>query len=575
MTTLLQTRAEFGRFRPIAEIGRGGMAEVHLAHTQGPVGFHKLVVLKLVREHLAEDPDAKTMLMDEARLAGRLNHPNVVQTLEVTEIGASPVIVMEYLEGQSFSAILRRAQAEGKPLDLAACLHIVCEALQGIHYAHQLKDFDGSALNLVHRDVSPHNIFVTYDGRVKVLDFGIAKAAITQSETRAGVLKGKVAYMAPEQALGMKVDHRADIYAMGAVLWQIVTGRALWKELPEGHALYKLVQGNVPRPSTINPDVDPRLESCCMKALSTAPEDRYPNALALAEDLESILDSLGRPSTRSLGVVVEGLFDDVRKETQALIEKQLKQHAHGSEDQSSPKLMASGGWHRTAFRSESAVETGDESASRARVSSAAPIIVSSGVLPPKRNRWIVAAASAGALVVAFGLWTALKPQQPPVAQTAPSAVPSSQVMVAIAASPSAEPVQTSVEITVSPDSARVFVDDVEVKERPARVSFERADSLHRIRAEAEGYKTQQLEVQADSPKSIQLQLAEMPRTVVASSDVKTRPARTTKSDTARETAADIVVPPPPAAVPPAPPPDRQPADSARDRIKNLDRTTPW
>lgn len=343
MPTAHDSPTTLDQYRLIAEIGRGGMAEVHLAFSHGPNGFHKLVVVKRVRAHLVEDADARVMLLDEARLAGRLNHPNVVQTLEVAEHEGRPYIVMEYLEGQPFAAILSRCRSEGEPLSLSMSLLVVCEALEGLTYLHDLKDFDGKPLHLVHRDISPQNIFVTYDGRIKVLDFGIAKAAISESETRAGVLKGKIAFMAPEQAMGQHVDARTDIYAVGAVLWDIATGQRLWKGMPEGQALYRTVKGDVPPPSSVNPNVDPRLEKICLKALSADPADRYPDAPALLHDLESLVKSLGsRPSARGLGDFVGRVFGDVRSETEKLVEQRVAEMSRETPSSSGPR--AGGEW---------------------------------------------------------------------------------------------------------------------------------------------------------------------------------------------------------------------------------------
>jgi serine/threonine-protein kinase len=210
------------RFRVIAELGEGGMARVHLALARGPSGVNKLVVLKTLRSHLANDPACLEMFIHEGRLAARLNHPNVVQTYEVNEDGGRQVMVMEYLEGQPLSHVYARGRKSGQ-LPLEMYVRVLCDALAGLHYAHELADFDGKPLNLVHRDVSPQNIFVTFDGQVKILDFGIAKAAVNApNQTETGVLKGKVRYMAPEQIAGEALDRRADIFAVGAILWEVL-----------------------------------------------------------------------------------------------------------------------------------------------------------------------------------------------------------------------------------------------------------------------------------------------------------------------------------------------------------------
>src|SRR5689334_22978828 len=266
-----------GKYRLIAELGHGGMAEVYLAVVRGPAGFNKLVVVKQIRPQLAEDPEFLTMFLDEARLAARLNHPNVVQTNEVGQEGRRYFIAMEYLEGQPLNRIVNRTAKEGL-LTPALYVRILIDALNGLHYAHELADFDGTPLMVVHRDMTPHNVFVTYSGQVKVVDFGIAKALGSSSETRTGVLKGKVAYMAPEQAMGEKVDRRADLFSVGVMLWEAATGKRLWKGVPDITILQRLLSGEVPSPRSIKPEVPEKLEAIIMKALSHQRDDRYENA---------------------------------------------------------------------------------------------------------------------------------------------------------------------------------------------------------------------------------------------------------------------------------------------------------
>ena len=242
--------ASFGKYRLIAELGHGGMADVFLAVQAGPAGsnFRKLSVIKRLRQNLVEEPEFVEMLIDEARIAARLNHPNVVQTNEVGEFGTQYFIAMEYLDGQPLHRIQRRSAQrvkDGKPPALRPEHQIVIlmDALAGLHHAHELADYDGSPLQIVHRDVTPQNIFVTYEGQVKVVDFGIAKAAGRASETRQGVVKGKIRYMAPEQAIGGTVDCRADTFAMGILLWEVVTGQRLWKDFDDLEIVRQLIEG--------------------------------------------------------------------------------------------------------------------------------------------------------------------------------------------------------------------------------------------------------------------------------------------------------------------------------------------
>jgi len=350
--------ASFGKYRLIAELGHGGMADVFLAVMAGPVGsgFSKLTVIKRLRQNLAEEPEFVEMLVDEARISARLNHPNVVQTNEVGSVGNVYFLAMEYLDGQPFHRIQHRAVqfaqkaaaaaaanaagsattsvTEPPPASAATdpfpkeCQYIVLlDTLAGLHHAHELADYDGTSLQIVHRDVTPHNVFVTYEGQVKVVDFGIAKAAGRASETRQGVVKGKVRYMAPEQAIGQPVDRRADVFSVGVMLWEAVTGRRLWKDMDDLNIVQALVGGNVTSsPRTIDPNVPENLDRICQKALAHNRDDRYASAEEFRLDLEQYLAESGTlvSGRRKLGATVSALFNDKRSEIRAVIEKQLQ-----------------------------------------------------------------------------------------------------------------------------------------------------------------------------------------------------------------------------------------------------------
>jgi serine/threonine protein kinase len=314
-----------GKFRLVALLGKGGMSDVFLAATDEQlVDFTKLVVIKKLREEFSQDADFVMMFLDEARIAARLNHPNVIQTLDVGQAGEDYFLAMEYLDGQPVSRILR-STSFGVPLGMH--LSIIAEALGGLHYAHDLKDYDGSQLNMVHRDVTPHNIFVTYTGQVKVMDFGIAKAAGRAAETRVGVVKGKVAYMAPEQILLQPVDRRADVYAAGVILYEAATRARMWEGVTQQELLTRLVHGECPRsPKLKRPDVHEELDRICQKALSFDPADRYPTAAALQEDLENfVAEHEKRPSPRQLGAFISERFSSQQEHARRVIQEQLTQ----------------------------------------------------------------------------------------------------------------------------------------------------------------------------------------------------------------------------------------------------------
>lgn len=317
--------SSFGKYRLIAELGRGGMADIFLGVAQGPKGFTKLVVLKRVLERLANDPTFASMLIDEARLAARLQHPNVVQTYEAGEIDGQYFIAMEYLEGQSLDRIIRRVR-RSESLDPSVLYCVLIDALAGLQYAHELSDYDGTPLGVVHRDATPQNIFVTYDGQVKVVDFGIAKAARrTADATEAGVLKGKTAYMSPEQVLGRNLDGRCDVFAAGVMLWEMATGQRMWAGLDEVGILGRLLAKDVRRsPREVDPEVPLEIDRICQRALAPNVEDRYPSAGEMQQDLEQYLLSTGkRPSRREIGERITALFADKRAKIRSIIEEKL------------------------------------------------------------------------------------------------------------------------------------------------------------------------------------------------------------------------------------------------------------
>ncbi len=306
------------------------MGDVFLAIASGPHGFSKLCVLKTLRAQLEDEGGgvaAVQSFLDEGRLAALLNHPNVVQTYEVVQEGDRPVIVMEYLEGQSLHNVLRRARATPSLAPAPPTfVRALCDALEGLHYAHERRGYDGTPLNLVHRDFSPHNVFITFEGQVKLLDFGIAKAAMNSVSTTQGLIKGKVRYIAPEQAFGRPVDRRVDVFSAGVVLWELVTGRRFWGELNDMQVLHALNVGEAPAAAEAEAGADPGLVAIARRALSFDPARRFASAQEMQAALEEQLRQAGAPesSPRALGRQVGQLFERERAEVQATIERQLR-----------------------------------------------------------------------------------------------------------------------------------------------------------------------------------------------------------------------------------------------------------
>ncbi len=299
------------------------MGVVYLALQEGPAGFAKLKVVKRLRPDVAGEPAAVRMFLEEGRLSARLRHPNVVATNEVGFDGQHYFLEMEYLEGQSLEALVSRAAKRGG-LALPVAVWVLAQALAGLHYAHELTDHDGTPLRVVHRDVSPHNVFVTYDGQVKVLDFGIAKAAGSQSETQTGVVKGKVTYMAPEQVARKALDRRVDVFASGIILWQILAGERLWKDLEGFEIFMKLRAEPIPAPSGVRA-VDPALEGICMKALARDPPDRFATADEMQRALEGWLEAKGeRVGARDVAALMAELFAEDRAMAKTAIDEAMR-----------------------------------------------------------------------------------------------------------------------------------------------------------------------------------------------------------------------------------------------------------
>lgn len=316
----------FDKYTLIGKLGRGGMAEVNLAVVEGRGNFRKLVVIKRLHSHLALEPGFIEMFLDEATLAARLmNHPHVVQTYEVGEHDGSHFLAMEYLDGQGLERVLRMSGQRGEHIPIEIGARMISDALDGLAYAHEATDFDGTPLGVVHRDVSPQNIFITYNGVVKLLDFGIAKATTQLVETRTGVIKGKYAYIAPEQALAEEVDHRADLWSTGVVLWEVLTGRRLFKSVNELATLQETLQGEVKPPSAFRPELPPELDTICMRALQRDVSQRYESAHAMKEDLDRYLASLRRPpSTKHVARFMRERFDEVITQHKATLALCLK-----------------------------------------------------------------------------------------------------------------------------------------------------------------------------------------------------------------------------------------------------------
>ncbi len=274
----------FGKYVLLRRIAVGGMAEIFKAKVGGAEGFEKDLVIKRILSHFNEDPTFVQMFVDEARLTAKLQHPNVVQIFDFDVQDGQYYIAMEYIEGKDLGDLLTAAKEQGDKLSVTQVAFIATEVAKGLQHAHTKED-KGQLLNIVHRDVTPSNVMITFNGDVKLMDFGIAKATQRSTKTQAGAVKGKVAYMAPEQARGKHVDGRTDIFALGVVMWEMLTERSLFLGDADYETIVNVLKMEVAAPSTFNPEVPRDLDLIILKCLEKEPEDRWPSAEALVGEL--------------------------------------------------------------------------------------------------------------------------------------------------------------------------------------------------------------------------------------------------------------------------------------------------
>jgi serine/threonine-protein kinase len=470
------------------------MANVFLALALGQSGFKRLVVVKSVREELLANPAMRQMFLTEARVSARLNHPNVVQVSDVVDSPEGVMLVMEYLDGLSLAGAYT---VVGKAFSLPMRLRVACEVLAGLHYAHRLADYDGLPLGLVHRDVSPQNVFLTYDGRVKVLDFGIAKVSASPEQTRFGVIKGRIAYMPPEQVMGQRVDLRADIYSMGCLLWEAIAGRRLWDKLPEPEIARRLVAGQVRR---LGPEVNPELERIVSRAMAYSPEHRYASAEEMRLELEGFLKSISPVMLREVGQLLTATCRDRleqrQREIAAAIARVESEVAERDVRMDDVAPSSRGAWSGPASASKSGVET----LSRPRsgrvdtVDAVAHSISSCRTRPlPPRRRGLMVVLLLASLAVAGAL-------------VLPSRLGPSPAAPRAAAEPAPPSGTHRLSIEAKPRGARVLVDDEPIAGNPASVNVPRG-SAHSIRLELEGYESSERTVVVDGDMTLTIELA--------------------------------------------------------------------
>jgi serine/threonine protein kinase len=340
---------QFGKYLLLDRIAVGGMAEIFLARQMGPEGFEKIVVLKRIRPHLGDKKSFVRMFLNEAKLAAQLTHPNIIQIHDfgkVIDAGAaggalvgagSYFIAMEYLFGRDMRRVMPKCEQQGVEFPIVYACKIASQALEGLYYAHQKADTAGQPLGIVHRDVTPENIFVSFDGGVKVLDFGIAKAANQVEMTRAGEIKGKLSYMSPEQCMGKPLDSRSDIFSLGVVLYEWVTGFKLFTGESDVAVLKSITDGKIYKPSYFKADVPEQIEQILMRALEKDPEKRYQSAWEMQYELDRFLaGNEFTPSNQHLATFMKQLFADEMEAERARVSGPREVPPAGPRQQTAP-----------------------------------------------------------------------------------------------------------------------------------------------------------------------------------------------------------------------------------------------
>jgi serine/threonine-protein kinase len=499
----------FGKYYLLDRIGAGGMAEVFLAIAIGPEGFQRSLVIKRMLPHLSQDRAFVRMFVDEAKLCGLLSHPNLVQIFEFGSIEDSFFIAMEHVQGETLSAVRARLAELGRIAPVAASLEIARQVCLGLHYAHSLKSATGQPLGIIHRDISPSNLMISFHGTVKILDFGIARVAeeLRETHTQAGTMKGKVSYMSPEQIRMEPVDHRADVFAVGVVLHEMLTARRLFKATNEFSGAKMVLESVVPLPSSVNPEVSPEVDQVVMRALERNRDARYLNAGELAEDLEKILFEM-RASPHELRKLLVSLFPQGPSRTGEV---------HFTLTPS-PQLLSSGEFSATpsAMR-QTPPPPGPTAPSMPTqdlgVERLLPSVPTTYEGKRKRRRPVLAvvllAAVVAAVVVVLPRQTTVRPPD-----VSPAPVAAAQPVVPPEPAPPPPPVKTTVEISLdsSPQDALVIRDDSgeEIGRTPVTTKLPQGHDVIVFRFEKAGHTATTYKVIPDLDKAVRAELPAEP-----------------------------------------------------------------
>jgi len=488
----------FGRYRELALIGQGGMARVVLAALASARGVQKLLVIKELHAEFAADAVYVGMFSDEARLATRLDHPNLIQTYEFVEEAGRHFFVMEYLDGQSYGALLSRTKRE---LPLALHLHVLTRVLAGLHWAHELTDLSGKAMDVVHRDVSPQNIFLCYGGAIKLVDFGIAKAAGAQVKTRAGTFKGKLSYSPAEQILNVGIDRRTDVFAVGVLLWEAICAKRITQGMAESAILHRRLDGSEPPVLMEKPGTAPELAAICERALRRDSAERFATAAEMQAALDAFIEGADlRMTDAEVGAIVARAFETERSEVRRLIQQRLESPA---ESETTASLILA------PPASTSSLDTG----SRPRPSDTAATVgvenilsaTSAGTSARSRRRSLVATGVLGVALLALFIGVGVS-RAGRKAPEVPIAVAQAPPQVASPSTATQEPAMVDVSFSATPTSARFTLDGVPLEGNPAESRRASDDKPHVLNVSAPGFVAEERQVRLDRPARIELSL---------------------------------------------------------------------
>jgi serine/threonine-protein kinase len=490
----------------IGLLATGGMAEVYLGRLMGPSGFERVVVLKRILPHLARETAFVDMFLDEARIVAKINHPNVVHVNELGRDADELFLAMEFIEGESLGGFMRRHWVAHRAIGLELAAFVVSEMCAGLHAAHELRDEEGRLQEIVHRDVSPQNVMITYTGKVKVLDFGIAKAVDRSTRTRTGQLKGKVEYMSPEQCKALPLDRRSDVFALGVLLYELTMGKRLFRRGGELASLKAVTEEPIPTPRSIDPTYPEALEAICMRALARDVDERFASADEMRRAIVGFLRTTPNMGLHEevLGERMRELFSDRLEVKNAL----LRRVRAGSASLQIPAPEV------------------DLSVEHPVVPTVVPTVVSppssatsvalaaASVAPPpaeKRGPWRAIAVLAGTVAVTVGgyaAFAAYRDDGGPKTDVTSALAPTPTTTASASDELSAKaPAKVVIEIATTPPGARVTVGGEHLGETPKKLELDRGTEPVAIELTLDGYETKTETVTPNVDQRLSLSLA--------------------------------------------------------------------